>query len=139
MIEPLADRMSSGEDFLHDIGPSLQYHIVPISDPFGPTKEDPTFEVSGGSDIFFEGGEVVQKYSQIIKFVYYLSSLSILHLTGTFNCLPFLFWTCSGYIWDSNFYYSSLTSEFIDNSELISQSNFLSWRWKGVCNFSYHH
>ena len=47
MIEPLADRMSSVEDFLHDIDPSLQYHIVPISDPFGPTKEDPTFEVSG--------------------------------------------------------------------------------------------
>jgi len=43
----LADRMSSVEDFLHDIDPSLQYHIVPISDPFGPTKEDPTLEVSG--------------------------------------------------------------------------------------------
>jgi hypothetical protein len=51
MIEPLADRMSSVEDFLHDIDPSLQYHIVPISDPFGPTKEDPTFEVSGGTFI----------------------------------------------------------------------------------------
>jgi hypothetical protein len=47
MIEPLADRMSSVEDFLRDIDPSLQYHIVPISDRFGPTKEDPTFEVSG--------------------------------------------------------------------------------------------
>jgi phosphopantetheine adenylyltransferase len=50
MIEPLADRMSSVEDFLHDIDPSLQYHIVPISaisDPFGPTKEDPSLEVSG--------------------------------------------------------------------------------------------
>jgi phosphopantetheine adenylyltransferase/dephospho-CoA kinase len=47
MIEPLAERMSSVEDFLHDIDPSLQYHIVPISDPFGPTKEDPTLEVSG--------------------------------------------------------------------------------------------
>ena len=47
MIEPLADHMSSVEDFLHDIDPSLQYHIVPISDPFGPTKGDLTFEVSG--------------------------------------------------------------------------------------------
>ena len=47
MIEPLADRISSVEDFLQDIDPTLQYHIVPISDPFGPTKEDPTFEVSG--------------------------------------------------------------------------------------------
>ena len=39
--------MSSVEDFLLDIDPSLQYHIVPISDPLGPTKEDSTFEVSG--------------------------------------------------------------------------------------------
>ena len=52
MTEQLADRMSSVEDFLHDIDPSLQYHIVPISDPFGPTKEDPTLEVSG---IFIDG------------------------------------------------------------------------------------
>ena len=91
MIEPLADRMNSVEDFLHDIDPSLQYHIFPISDPFGPTKKDPTIEVSGGSDIYLGGGEVIQKYTQIIKFVNYLSSLSILHLTGTFNFLPFLF------------------------------------------------
>jgi len=47
MVEPLAERMNSVEDFLRDIDPSLQYHIVPISDPFGPTKEDPNFEVSG--------------------------------------------------------------------------------------------
>jgi hypothetical protein len=47
MIEPLIDRISSVEDFLQDIDPTLQYQIVPISDPFGPTKEDPTFEVSG--------------------------------------------------------------------------------------------
>jgi phosphopantetheine adenylyltransferase len=47
MVEPLADRMSSVEDFLRDVDPSLQYHIVPISDPFGPTKEDPNLEVSG--------------------------------------------------------------------------------------------
>jgi len=47
MIEPFADRMSSDEDFLHDIDPSLLYYIVPISDLFGPTKEDPNFEVSG--------------------------------------------------------------------------------------------
>jgi phosphopantetheine adenylyltransferase/dephospho-CoA kinase len=46
MIEPCADRMSSVEDFLRDIDPSLQYHIVPIYDPFGPTKEDSTFQVS---------------------------------------------------------------------------------------------
>jgi hypothetical protein len=57
MIEPLSDRMSSVEDFLHDIYPSLQYHIVPISDPFGPTKEGPTFEVSGTfiDCVFFSG------------------------------------------------------------------------------------
>jgi phosphopantetheine adenylyltransferase len=51
LIEPCADRVSSVEDFLQDIDPSLQYHIVLINDPFGPTKGDPTFQVSG---IFIE-------------------------------------------------------------------------------------
>jgi hypothetical protein len=39
--------MCSVEDFLQDIDPSLQYDIVPIYDPFGPTKEDPNFQVTG--------------------------------------------------------------------------------------------
>jgi phosphopantetheine adenylyltransferase len=47
MIEPCAVRMCSVEDFLQDIDPGLQYDIVPIYDPFGPTKEDPNMQVSG--------------------------------------------------------------------------------------------
>jgi hypothetical protein len=47
MIEPCAVRMCSVEEFLQDIDPGLQYDIVPIYDPFGPTKEDPNMQVSG--------------------------------------------------------------------------------------------
>jgi phosphopantetheine adenylyltransferase/dephospho-CoA kinase len=56
MVEPLAERMNSVEDFLRDIDPSLQYHIVPISDPFGPTKEDPNFELLVVSTETYKGG-----------------------------------------------------------------------------------
>jgi hypothetical protein len=44
MIEPCAARMCSVEDFLQDIDPGLQYDIVPIYDPYGPTKEDPNMQ-----------------------------------------------------------------------------------------------
>lgn len=47
LIEPCSDRMCSVRDFLQDIDPGLQYDIVPIYDPFGPTKEDPNFQVGG--------------------------------------------------------------------------------------------
>ncbi|XP_063236707.1 bifunctional coenzyme A synthase isoform X2 [Bacillus rossius redtenbacheri] len=45
LIEPCSQRISSVEDFLQDVDPSLHYSVVPIDDPFGPTKEDPSFEM----------------------------------------------------------------------------------------------
>ncbi len=46
LIEPCLDRMQHVRDFLEDIDPSLEYTILPILDPFGPTKADPTMDVS---------------------------------------------------------------------------------------------
>ncbi|KAK3909819.1 Bifunctional coenzyme A synthase [Frankliniella fusca] len=45
LIEPCEDRMSHVLEFLQEVDPNIEYNVVPISDPFGPTKDDPTFEV----------------------------------------------------------------------------------------------
>ncbi|PNF36640.1 Bifunctional coenzyme A synthase [Cryptotermes secundus] len=56
MIEPCAVRMCSVEDFLQDVDPGLQYDIVPIYDPFGPTKEDPDMQLIVVSTETYKGG-----------------------------------------------------------------------------------
>lgn len=45
LIEPCSIRMEKVQNFLEEVEPSLEYHIVPINDMFGPTKDDPTFQV----------------------------------------------------------------------------------------------
>ena len=45
--------MQHVRDFLEEIDPSLVYSIGPILDPFGPTKSDPTMDVSIVSKISF--------------------------------------------------------------------------------------
>ncbi len=46
LIEPFNTRSEKLREFLMDIEPRLQYKIVPIVDPYGPTAEDPNLEVS---------------------------------------------------------------------------------------------
>lgn len=45
IIEPCELRMKNLKDFLMDVEPRLEYCIVPITDPFGPTAYDPDLEV----------------------------------------------------------------------------------------------
>lgn len=45
LIQPCEVRKQKVLDFLQDIDPSLEYDIVSITDMFGPTKDDPSFEV----------------------------------------------------------------------------------------------
>ncbi|KDR23193.1 bifunctional coenzyme A synthase [Zootermopsis nevadensis] len=56
LIEPCSDRMCLLEDFLQDIDPGLQYDIVPIYDPLGPTREDPNFQMIVVSTETYKGG-----------------------------------------------------------------------------------
>lgn len=46
LIQPVNQRISEVRDFLTDIDGTLTYDIVPIQDPFGPTKTDPKLDVS---------------------------------------------------------------------------------------------
>ena len=45
LIEPCQTRIEKLEEFLLDIEPRLQYNIVPITDPFGPTAYDANLQV----------------------------------------------------------------------------------------------
>lgn len=45
LILPVEQRIMEVEVFLKEIDPTLEYDIVPISDPFGPTKSDPDMDM----------------------------------------------------------------------------------------------
>ncbi|KAL5291795.1 COASY family protein [Megaselia abdita] len=45
LILPVEERIKEVEVFLNEIDPTLKYDIVPISDPFGPTKSDPDMDM----------------------------------------------------------------------------------------------
>ncbi|KAK7863893.1 hypothetical protein R5R35_007225 [Gryllus longicercus] len=61
LIEPCEKRISDVHDFLADVDCELQYNIVPISDPFGPTKEDPNLQMIVVSSETFRGGQKVNE------------------------------------------------------------------------------
>uniref|UniRef100_A0A1B6JTY9 Bifunctional coenzyme A synthase n=1 Tax=Homalodisca liturata TaxID=320908 RepID=A0A1B6JTY9_9HEMI len=56
LVEPCDLRMRKVRDFLEEVEPSLEYEIVPINDIFGPTKDDPTFQMIVVSSETIGGG-----------------------------------------------------------------------------------
>uniref|UniRef100_A0A1B6CV28 Bifunctional coenzyme A synthase n=2 Tax=Clastoptera arizonana TaxID=38151 RepID=A0A1B6CV28_9HEMI len=61
LIEPCDLRIEKVRDFLEDVEPNLDYVIVPISDMYGPTKDDPTFEMIVVSSETIGGGSKVNQ------------------------------------------------------------------------------
>lgn len=55
LIEPVETRVQSVRDFLTDINPGIEYNVLPIQDMYGPTKEDPRFQVWYAIHYFFLG------------------------------------------------------------------------------------
>lgn len=45
LIQSCEERIFFVREFLQELDPNIEYNIVPISDSFGPTKDDPTLEV----------------------------------------------------------------------------------------------
>ncbi|XP_018597432.1 bifunctional coenzyme A synthase isoform X1 [Scleropages formosus] len=64
LIEPYDLRVQKLKEFLQDVKPSLQYEIVPLSDPFGPSITDPNLECIVVSEETRKGGEAVNKKRQ---------------------------------------------------------------------------
>nr|CAD7266187.1 unnamed protein product [Timema shepardi] len=64
LIQPCNERVALVRDFLQDVDPELDYNVVPITDPFGPTKEDPNMEMIVVSTETLKGGLRVNQLRQ---------------------------------------------------------------------------
>ncbi|KAI5635214.1 dephospho-CoA kinase domain-containing protein [Phthorimaea operculella] len=45
LIEPVEKRIEAVLNFLKDVNPDLEYNVLPIQDMYGPTKDDPRFQL----------------------------------------------------------------------------------------------
>ncbi|KAL1137624.1 hypothetical protein AAG570_009320 [Ranatra chinensis] len=61
LIEPCEIRIEKVRHFLEDIEPNLEYDVIPISDMYGPTKSDPSFEMLIVSSETLRGGSKVNE------------------------------------------------------------------------------
>lgn len=46
LVQPVEKRIEDVKEFLNSIDKNLIFEVVPIADPFGPTKTDPNLDVS---------------------------------------------------------------------------------------------
>lgn len=61
MILPVEKRIEEVRGFLTEIDSSLQYDVVPIDDPFGPTQSDPNMDLIVVSAETERGGHKVNE------------------------------------------------------------------------------
>ena len=61
LIEPVNVRIAAARSFLEEVKPTLEYNIVPIHDPFGPSITDPSLECIVVSEETLKGGNSVNK------------------------------------------------------------------------------
>ncbi|XP_055315780.1 bifunctional coenzyme A synthase [Sitodiplosis mosellana] len=61
LILPVETRIRDVRNFLQAIDNTLTYEVVPIEDPFGPTKTDPNLDIIIVSAETFRGGEKVNE------------------------------------------------------------------------------
>jgi phosphopantetheine adenylyltransferase / dephospho-CoA kinase len=59
LVLPLQQRIDDVREFLTDIDSSVNYEIVPIQDPFGPTITDPDMDLIVVSAETIKGGEKI--------------------------------------------------------------------------------
>ncbi|XP_012224909.1 bifunctional coenzyme A synthase [Linepithema humile] len=61
LIQPCNQRISNVKEFLEDIDSSITYDVVPITDMYGPTKEDPSLEMMVVSEETKRGGDKINQ------------------------------------------------------------------------------
>ena len=59
LIAPTMKRVKVVQEYLHSVKRGIQYEVVPITDPFGPTVTDPTIDGLVVSKETLKGGELV--------------------------------------------------------------------------------
>lgn len=68
MMEPLETRCANVRHFLKLINSNLVYNVVPISDPFGPTRTDPSCQAIVCSDETTSGCVAVNEERAKVSF-----------------------------------------------------------------------
>jgi len=61
LIQPCNQRIDNVKEFLEDIDSSITYDVVPITDMYGPTKEDPLLEMIVVSEETKRGGDKINE------------------------------------------------------------------------------
>ncbi|KAM3965113.1 bifunctional Phosphopantetheine adenylyltransferase - Dephospho-CoA kinase [Aphomia sociella] len=61
LIEPVEDRIKAVRNFLTDINPDLEYNVVPIQDLYGPTKDDPRYQLIVVSEETVRGADKINE------------------------------------------------------------------------------
>ncbi|KAM7356872.1 bifunctional Phosphopantetheine adenylyltransferase - Dephospho-CoA kinase [Cochliomyia hominivorax] len=64
LILPVDRRIDELHKFLKEIDATLEYEVVPIDDPFGPTKSDPNMDMIVVSEETLRGGQKVNELRQ---------------------------------------------------------------------------
>ena len=59
LIRPTDTRIADVRDFLEDVKPGLEYNVVAITDPYGPTLEDASIQCLVVSEETSRGGELI--------------------------------------------------------------------------------
>lgn len=61
LILPVDQRINEIKQFLNEIDATMQYDVVPIEDPFGPTQSDPNMDMIIVSAETLRGGHKVNE------------------------------------------------------------------------------
>lgn len=61
LIEPVNYRIAKVKEFMNDVCPELEANVVPITDPYGPTQNDPTMDLLVVSAETSRGGAKVNE------------------------------------------------------------------------------
>ena len=59
LIRSTGTRIADVRDFLEDVKPGLEYKVVPITDPYGPTLVDANIQCLVVSEETSRGGELI--------------------------------------------------------------------------------
>jgi phosphopantetheine adenylyltransferase len=70
LIESTEKRLKNVENYLNLVKRNIQYEVVPITDPFGPTVTDPTIDALVVSKETLKGGDLGNLLMAQIYYMY---------------------------------------------------------------------
>ena len=78
LIQPIEERTRVLQQFCTDVDPFIEYNIVPISDPFGPSTVDPDLQAIIASEETLAGAEAVNVERKKKARIYYSRKIRLI-------------------------------------------------------------